>query len=317
MCLALPLAMYMFCFSEGKAKTAFWLTTACATFIGLLTANSDSGYIGLAAAMITLGIITTKSKNTFQRFLILLIAMLISGGIFGFIWKTFGDPERPSSVPNNIIINPWVVAGLSVAIGILLLAINIFKTSDKFYSAIRILIIVFSAVAVTAYIITVVYFTCFNKEADIGILSNYFRFTERWGNGRRYVWGKLLEIYADLPFHQKLIGIGPDTLSFELVARHNDEMQELFGFYYDNAHNDLIQYLVTLGLFGVSAYIMLIISAVKSCLRASTGIGRAMLLPIIAFFAQSLVNITQPITTPLFFVFLAFSQCRAYEKPEV
>jgi hypothetical protein len=42
-----------------------------------------------------------------------------------------------------------------------------------------------------------------------------------------------------------------------------------------------------------------------------------MILPIVGYFVQSLVNISQPITTPLFFVFLAFTQCKVGENDTI
>lgn len=313
-CIVLPLAMYMFCFSEKKLNTVFWLLVSSATFIGLMTSISDSGYLGLAAAMVTLGILTAKGKKTFQRFFVLIITLLISAGIFDIVRKTFGDPDHPNSVPNEIMANPWVIAAGSIVSALIIIVLNSFDFSEKFYKGIRRFIIIAAASAVAVCVGLIIWFTCFDTDADLGKLSNYLRFSQRWGNGRGYAWTKLLEIFKELPLYQKLIGTGPETLGYEMVSRFNDEMYELFGFHFDNAHNDLIQYLITVGLWGMLTYVLLVVSAVRSCIKSEDAVSRAMLLPIIAFFAQSLVNITQPMTTPLFFVFLAFSQCRPYEE---
>lgn len=313
-CLVLPFAMYMFCFSEKKCSSVLWLFVLSAAFIGLMTSISDSGYLGLAAAMVTLAVLTAKGKKTFQRFFVVVITLFVSAGIFEIIRKAFGDPDHPNSFFNEIVASPWVIAAGSIASAVIIIALNFFDFSEKFYKIIS-KIIIFAAVSAVAVCIgLIVWFTCFDADAELGKFSYYLRFSQRWGNGRGYVWSKIIEIFKELPLLKQLIGTGPETLGYEMISRYNDEMHELFGFHFDNAHNDILQYLLTVGLFGTLAYIMLVVSAVKSCIKSQNMLIRAMLLPIIAFFAQSLVNITQPITTPLFFVFIAFSQCRACEK---
>lgn len=313
-CLVLPLAMYMFCFSEKKLNSVLWLLVSALTFIGQMTSISDSGYLGIGAAMLVLSVLTAKNKKTFQRFFMLVITFLVSAGIFELIWKTFGDPERPNSVPNGIIANPVVIAVGSIVSALVIIALNRFELSEKFYKRFRMFVII-TVVAVLAVCVgLIVWFTWIEPDAKLGKFTNYLRFSYTWGNGRRYAWTRLLEIFRELPLHKKLIGTGPETFGYEIVSRHSDEMYELFGFHYDNAHNDVLQYLITMGLCGMLSYVSLVASAVKSCIKSENTINRAIMLPIVAFFVQSLVNITQPITTPLFFVFLAFSQCRPYEE---
>ncbi len=316
-CLVLPLAMYMFCFSEKKINALFWLFVTSATFIGLMTSISDSGYLGLAAAAVTLAVLTAKEKKTFQKFFVIIIVLLISAGIFELVWKIFGNPDHPNSVPNEIIANPWVIAVGSVTSAVAIIVLNFIEFSPKFYKGIRIFIIIAAVTAVTVCVGLIIWFSYVDVDTELGKLSNYLRFSYSWGNGRGYAWSRLLEIFKELPLHRKLIGTGPETLGYEMASVFNDEMNELFGFHFDNAHNDLLQYLLTVGLFGMLSYVMLVTSAVRSCAKSKNAVSRAMLLPIVAFFAQSLVNITQPITTPLFFVFLAFSQCRPYEESDL
>lgn len=317
LCIVLPLAMYMFCFSKKKSNMIFWLFVTSTAFIGLMTSISDSGYLGLAVALVFLAVLTAKEKKTFQRFFAVLITLFISAGIFDIVWKIFGNPEHPNSVPNEIISNPWVIATGSVVSAIFIIVLNSFDFSEKFCRGVRKFIIIAAVATVALCIGLIIWFTYFDATADIGKLSNYLRLSPNWGNGRGYAWTKLFEIFKERPLYQKLIGTGPETFGYEMVSRYNSEMYELFDFHFDNAHNDVLQYLITVGLLGVLAYVMLVVFSAKKCIKSENTLSRAMLLPIVAFFAQSLVNITQPITTPLFFVFLAFSQCKPCEEQTV
>lgn len=313
-CIVLPLAMYMFCFSEKKQNSIFWLFVTSATFIGFMTTISDSGYLGIGAALVALSLLTAKEKKAFQRFFIVIITIFITGGVFDLIWTLYGSPDHPSSVPNDIITDPRMIFAGTLISALAIVAINRFDISEKAFSIIRRFIIFAVVAVIITFVAIILWFTFVDTTAELGKFSYYLRFSQRWGNGRGFAWTKLLEIFAELPLHKKLIGTGPDTIAYEMVSRHNEEMHELFGFYYDNAHNEIIQYLVTLGLWGMLTYVCLVGSAVKSSLRADNTISRAMILPIVAYFAQGLVNITQPMTTPLFFVFLAFTQCKPNEN---
>ena len=92
---------------------------------------------------------------------------------------------------------------------------------------------------------------------------------------------------------------------------------------YDNAHNELLQYLFTTGIVGLLSYLALVGSSIvymfkhakehawiSVCLAATVG-----------YFAQSILNLNQPITTPLFFVFMAMgvgtvNYCRRVKELE-
>ena len=133
-CIVLPLAMYMFCFSEKKQNSIFWLFVTSATFIGFMTTISDSGYLGVGTAVVILALLTAKEKKTFKRFFITIITMLLSGGLFDLVWKLYGDPDHPSSVPNDIITDPRMIfAGVLVS-ALAILLINRFDISEKAFS---------------------------------------------------------------------------------------------------------------------------------------------------------------------------------------
>ena len=76
---------------------------------------------------------------------------------------------------------------------------------------------------------------------------------------------------------------------------------------YDNCHNELLQYLVTTGIFGVVTYVGFAVCSFIYLLRRLKGdaVAIACLASGMAYFAQAMVNLNQPITTPFFFVTLA------------
>ena len=86
-----------------------------------------------------------------------------------------------------------------------------------------------------------------------------------------------------------------------------DDMLNIVGKLYDNAHNELLQYLITLGICGVVAYLGTFVTSVIYMLKygKSNYMIYGFLTAVIGYFFQSLINLNQPITTPLYFVIMA------------
>ncbi|MBO5387133.1 MAG: O-antigen ligase domain-containing protein, partial [Lachnospiraceae bacterium] len=75
----------------------------------------------------------------------------------------------------------------------------------------------------------------------------------------------------------------------------------------DNAHNELLQYLVTLGILGVISYLGVVVSSVFYMLKYGKGnyMVYGFFTATVGYFFQSIINLNQPITTPLYFVIMA------------
>lgn len=136
-----------------------------------------------------------------------------------------------------------------------------------------------------------------------------FVFNDDWGNYRGYVWSRLCSIYRDFPFVNKLFGNGNESIYALMSANYQEEMLAVTGTVYDSAHNEYLQYLVTMGLFGLISYLGLLISSVGNCIKGMK--KDKSFLPIaaciIAYGAQAFFNVEQPVTTPFLFVFLALA----------
>ncbi|MBQ8913809.1 MAG: O-antigen ligase family protein, partial [Lachnospiraceae bacterium] len=152
--------------------------------------------------------------------------------------------------------------------------------------------------------------------AAIGILVVYvghkkhigaFTFNYRWGTFRGYIWTKSIEIFKDAPVMNKLFGYGNESLKTLMNTHYHDEMVSVTKKIYDNAHNELLQYLVTTGLCGMISYAGLFITSFIYILKNSKKdvVAYISLAVMIGYFIQGLININQPITTPFYFVFMA------------
>ena len=311
-CLCVPFIMYAFCFTTRLYKRISLFILCFIGFCFLVISNSDSGYLGIAAAFWMLGIFLTRKRKYFHKLLFLFSAFLFSTKFVYLLSKTF-ETKKLSSLA-VLLGESDIILGLAIGIlvlGVLLINIRISKKSMTF---IRILFIALPVVLFAVLIGAIVYFTVFNPQAELGDLENYLRFNDRWATGRGRIWRVTMEAFADMPFIKKLIGCGPDTL----VLLFEDFLPESeiisFGVV-DNAHNEFMNYLVNHGIIGLVFYIGIVASALRNCyLKRENGmLYRGLFLVVFTYVCQSVVNISQPLTTPYFFL-LVFISCSDYVK---
>ena len=88
--------------------------------------------------------------------------------------------------------------------------------------------------------------------------------------------------------------------------------------YVDNAHNEFMNYLVNHGIVGLGFYLAMIFIALKKCAaRAGRSIVHGGLFAVVISYAsQSIVNISQPLTTPFYFVIIFMCCCDLAAKSE-
>ena len=100
---------------------------------------------------------------------------------------------------------------------------------------------------------------------------------------------------------------------------HADSVKPLFSdAALDTAHNEYLQYLVTNGALGLLSYLAAIVLALRTGIRRSVEqpVFRGIVIAVLAYAAQAVVNIAQPASTPLFFVLLGLLVSRPPElKP--
>ena len=124
------------------------------------------------------------------------------------------------------------------------------------------------------------------------------------------MWRISFEEFGNYNFFQKLFGKGPDTVYFVLQP-HFDELLNRFGdSSTDCAHNEYINYLLTQGALGLTAYLGVMIAAIVRGLKAAkkNPMALAFIAAMIGYLSQSVVNLYNPIVTPFLFIFLSLSE---------
>ncbi len=299
--ISLSVFFALFVFAE---KNYMKLISSCVLILGgscVMISNSDSGYLGVVAAAYILFLLAYKWGKTTEYTLGLvllgignMIVVIMNKTIVGKYDQRGGVADALDSVGVSLIV---LIVLIIIYVGTIYISKKhkeIFQTRNKNKDIVGIII-----GTVIVGIITIIVGNA--KGADI------FTFNYKWGTYRGFTWTKCVELYGELPVANKLFGIGNDGLAEYLNAFCKDEMLEVTGKLYDNAHNELLQYLLTLGIFGLVTYLCIFVSSFVYILRYGKGNVYAVmaLTCMTGYFAQSLINLNQPITTPMYFIIMA------------
>ena len=299
-CIATPLFAAIVIYSKKLDLRIISGIIVIMSSMAMLASKSDNVYLGIGTAFLLLLFISIKDKKLVGYWL---SVTLLSLGLFimTLIKARYGGSEKHI---NGIakLIGDWRITGalfgacLVVFVILLLLEKMNGETFGKFQG--RTLMIVLAVLIVIA---GVGLFILGRKSGK----TDLFTFNDKWGTYRGYIWRRLVSIYKESGFLHKLFGHGNESIA-EIMKPYYDEMVSVTGKSYDNAHNEVIHYLLTTGLFGAISYIGFFVSSLIFMLRRykADPVVTAMMAAGVGYFFQGLVNLNQPITTPIFFTVL-------------
>lgn len=320
-CVVLPTVTALFILSENVIKTILYGVSVSVCFMGLLVANSDSGYFGLIAFLSVLLVFSCKNANRSFRFFLSLFIMIISGTLLRLIANHFGGRMRTlDPLPHMIVYdNKMLIAAGYV--GVLAIIFYILKTKMKdknFPKAVRITAAIFVGACASLLGLVFVYFSFIDKTTDLGSLTKYLRLNDQWGTHRGYAWIRSVLLFKNGGIKNILVGTGPDTFGPVIKAVYREDMLKRHGSVFDNAHNEYLNYLVTIGALGVVSYITVIVSVlIRSVRRGKNNVCALIaILVIISYCSQALFNLATPIVTPYIFIFLGIGEAyiRRYDE---
>ena len=258
-------------------------------------------YLGLGVAFIFLFYVTILRKD-FTEYIFAVLMLFVGLETMAVLNSVFKGSQKHINGIAKIVENPKVMLMLTLVIVVILVCSMLFrKLNYDAYKNIQSpkLLIIFSIIFVIALVVTIV----------LGVRSGneLFVFNDKWGTFRGFIWTRGWYLFRDSSVLHKIFGNGNETIGKLMYDYYFEQMIAITFRKYDNLHNELLQYLVTTGLFGLISYLGFVSTSFayigKRMKEDPIAIG--CLAGAVSYFAQGMVNLNQPITTPYFFVILA------------
>ena len=127
--------------------------------------------------------------------------------------------------------------------------------------------------------------------------------SESFGSSRIYIWKNVLSLVPQ----RLLLGMGPDTLSFENIepfTRYDEDLNTLFTCYIDTAHNEYLNVLYHQGVLALIAYVAaLVIAAVKWVKQSEKNTAAAVCgAAVLCYCIQAFFGISMFISAPFLWI---------------
>jgi hypothetical protein len=315
LCITLPVLTVLFIEDSRKWLRVLSLCCLVPGFAALMAADSDSGLLGLGVFAAAYLIRYARHPGKLKRFVLVLTVMLLSARLLQPISAipalkgksmSFLQQFFVYSVPGFVLL--LVSAAATVALELLdRKRPELLLPKWVCWAIVAVFSTVLLAAAVTMTVLTA------NPEIPAPGLLQHLRLDYSWGTNRGFMWSKTVEIFREFSLWRKLFGSGPDTFYYPFQP-YFDELTKYWSSSTNAAHNEYLNYLITVGILGAAAYCTALISGVIRCFRGMKHqpAGAVYCAAAICYGAQALVSIAQPITTPLLILFLAL--CAGTER---
>lgn len=319
------MSVVLFAQENNVYRKAWYTICAIISLFALITGISDNAYLALIALFGLLPLYLFDSIKGIKKYMFLLALLFSEFQLIDIIIGKF--PEHVLEITGlfNIVVGYdkllYIVAGLWIStIFIHILDINLIKENclqkkSNFGRWIWLAVLI-SGILCVGYILFDV-----NVNGNVeryGSVKNYLVFDDEWGTHRGYIWRIGIESYQKFPLIHKIFGHGPDTFGIITVNNYYDEMLSRYYEKFDSAHNEYLQYFITIGVVGLAAYLSLLFTAIKEMVHGSSKnpLLVAISFSIICYGAQAVVNISVPIVAPIMLTLLMVGVAAARETAD-
>lgn len=312
-CLSIPLFVMMYIDNAYFFTRNLYLTASGLGFAAMLCSDSESGLLGLIPTMAIILLYSVRVMYRLRRFMSTVAAMLFWSKVLWLILLIPGAAQKDLGSIQQALIGDYRTLIALICVGgfaVLLHYLCMIDAGARLPKAVFYVLLGVYGVTVVIAVSLFVYYTFIDTKTELSSVMKFFRFNDKWGTHRGFMWIKSWEIFKSSGFKNILLGCGPDTF-YTAFMPYFAELNERFGDASTNcAHNEFLNYLVTTGVLGLGAYLALFGSVIVNVVRKAKENALVFMFtaPVICYLIQSTVNLATPITTPFLFIFLALSQ---------
>jgi len=312
--LAISMILYV---QEENQKRMFWYygNMVLSTF-ALIMGASDNAYLSVAAIFGLSPLWLFKTKTGIRRCMISLASFLTVIFCIDKINEAYSTSVLGINSAFDLIAGhkflPIVIAALWI-VSIILVFLAVKDKANRYakeevnkgiiYAWTGVIVIACAAAAFVLYDANIA------GHADkYSAISNYVVFNDSWGTHRGYIWKRAMDIFANkLTPLQKIFGYGPDTFALIMQYYFPPEQQGGIIKIFDSVHNEYLHYLLTLGVAGMVSYLVFMVASVAAMMKKvkEEPITMAIMIAILAYMIQAVVNINLPVAMPIVMQLLA------------
>lgn len=324
--LVMGVAAAMFATTQSWFRMGGYYICTVVSFIAIVMGCSDNAYLALGALFAFLPLLLFQRKDGVVRYFVLLATFASVIQYIDYVNQKYAEVVVGLDSLFGVLVNVpklhIIVAGIW---GIALVLCFAMKWSNlkikqkelleteqwgvgKYLARVwtGILILGVASIALIFVDVNVV-----GNADHYGMIKKYLLFNDSWGTSRGYIWKKSVALYNNLPIIHKIFGYGPDTFGIMTTKSFLTEMVDKTSVIFDSAHNEYLQYLLTIGFGGLVAYVVFLICCVKKMAKAykiievkTRGYILANLIAVLCYCFQAIININLPIVTPILWLFL-------------
>lgn len=212
-------------------------------FLTLITCNCDGSFLGLAGIFVALFVYGTFHKNAMEVLCKNGIYMMVGAAILRVALENINSISL-TGFGKNFLESYGFGYGFVI---FLLLYVALKKMGEKPYELLAGYVRIVFLILVFAGGIFLIWY-----ESQI--------FDETWGTNRGKTWEVALKSFAGMPFIQKIFGGGMNCFGYFYLEQTGSDWVR-------NAHNEYLEYLVTAGVFGFAAYLMIYVGMAATFLK--------------------------------------------------
>lgn len=309
--LVMGVATVLFAKAKGFVRIAAYYGGMVICFCAIIMGQSDNAYLALLALFAFLPLYLFRDRAGVKRYLVIVASFFSIIQVVDIINSEFAERVIGLDGLFKVLTGydklAIVVLGAWTMVVVVFIVDYILKNKVFGFEKRLWIIWLLGLLVVASLGIYIMYDVNVAGNLDrYGDLENYLVINDDWGTHRWYIWRIGIENYLDFSFVKKLFGCGPDTFGIITTMNNYKEMTQRYGEVFDSAHNEYLQYFITIGFLGLLAYLSLLVSSAIRMVRKAFDKPEVMavLFAIICYGAQAFVNINLPIATPVMWTLL-------------
>lgn len=318
LCITLPATVSLFVHCEHKGLRSLYLICSALGFAALMCADSDSGFLGIGAFSLVGLCLYAREPGKLKRYLLALTLMLLAARLLQPVCTLPDFPNKGmGSLPHFFVFSP-VMTGVLILLALItgmMYLLHWKKPQLMLPAGVRGILATALVAGGLTLVIGMLYYTFLDPSQPLDAPWNLLRLDDSWGTHRGFIWRRSMDIFSDFSWKEKLLGSGPDTF-YPVFKPYFGELAQFGDTSTNAAHNEYIHYLITHGLVGLGAYLAVVIGSITQSLASAKKDPYALVFTcaVTGYSVQALVNIAQPITTPLLILFIALAARKLPEK---